>query len=64
MEENYEINIQNRTKEDENIKLLKLRDILYDKAKLLNNIVIILSILPIIYTIIVNNLDLEIFDLE
>lgn len=54
--------IQSRTRNLENIKLLKLRDILYDKAKFINNIVIILSLIPILYTILVNIMDFEIFD--
>jgi hypothetical protein len=56
--------IQYRSREVGNIKLLKLRDILYDKAKKLNKIVILLSIIPIIYTIIVNNFNIIIFNSE
>lgn len=54
--------IQDKTEELENIKLLKLRDILYDKAKLLNYIAIFTSMIPIVYTIIVNNFKFEIFN--
>lgn len=54
--------IQERTEEIESIKLLKLRDSLYDKAKLLNNLVVVTSIIPIVYTIIVNNLEFDFFN--
>lgn len=49
--------IKEQTKINENIKLLKLRDLLYNKAKLLNIIAIFFSTIPMIYTIIINNLE-------
>lgn len=56
--------IVRNTRNIDNIKILKLRDRLYTKAKRVNNLIFIIGIIPIIYTLIINFMPIEFEILE